>query len=418
MRKWKSNAPKLGEVETSMTNEGKAKGKAQKDKVLSVLWSQNTDVMAVSFAKVSTLEHEPTQRGIPRTVAAIYDPLGVASLGSILAKIIYYEVCMARNGWEGKITEELLKNWQKWLKSTREHLIITFKRCLLSYPKEKVTRITLHRFADSNVVSCYAVIYFEIIQSSGRYVKQLTAKSRVAKPNTTVPRLELIGAQMLTKLIVNVKAALNFDVEETFGWLDSQTALCWLDNEGEWRHFVRKRVDQTLEAGILWRYCPYPMEILSILEDNQADIGTRGTTPERLQNFSKWWKGPEWLTRRHSWPQRPKTLNNGAVEEERRRTTVVTTTTDVARRGIGQSINVYKDTSGRKLFRITAWVLPFMNNIKRKFQKKSHPLTIEEIKATETLWIKDTQHLFQPTTEQIYQLDQQDRSRQGSQMSW
>ena len=226
-----------------MTNEGGTKGGGQIDKVLGVIWSQSTDLMAVGFEKVNTLKHESTQRGILKTVAAIYDPLGVASLGSILAKIIYYKVRMARNGWEGKITEDLLKKWRKWLKSIREHLIITFKRCLLSYPKEKVTRITLHRFADSNVVSCYAVIYFQIIQSSERYVKQLTAKSRVAKPNTTVPRLELIGAQMLTKLIVNVKAALNFDVEETFGWLDSHTALCWLDNEGEWKQFVRKRVD-------------------------------------------------------------------------------------------------------------------------------------------------------------------------------
>ena len=379
-----------------MTKEGRTKGKAQMDKVLGVLWNQNTDQMAVSFEKVSTLEHEPTQRGILRTVAAIYDPLGVASPVSILAKIIYHEVCMARNGWDGKITEHLLKKWRKWLKSIREHPIITFKRCLLSYPKEKVTRITLHGFADSSVLACYAVIYLEITQSSGSYVKQLTAKSRVAKPNTTVPRLELIGAQMLTKLIVNVKAALNYNVEETFGWLDSQTALCWLDNEGEWKQFVRKRVGQILEVGILWRYCP--------IEDNPADVGIRGTTPERLQNCSKWWEGPEWLTRRHTWPQRPKTLNNGAVEEEKRRTTVITTTTDVARRGIGQSINVYKYTSCRKLFRITASVLRFVNNIKRKSQKKSAPLTIEEIKAAETLWIKDTQHLFQPTTEQINQL--------------
>jgi len=44
--------------------------------------------MGVSFEKVSTLEYETTQRGILRTVAAIYDPLRVASPVAILAKII------------------------------------------------------------------------------------------------------------------------------------------------------------------------------------------------------------------------------------------------------------------------------------------------------------------------------------------
>ena len=396
MRKWKSNAPELREIEPTMTKEKGIQGKAQMDKVLGVPWNQNTDLMAVSFEKVSTLEHEPTQRGILRTVAAIYDPLGVASPVSILAKTIYHEVCLTKNGWDGKITDELLKKWQKWLRSIQKYPIITFRRCLLSYPKEEVVGITLHGFADSSVSACCAVIYLEIIQTSGTYVKQLTAKSRVAKPNTTVPRLELIGAQMLTKLIVNVKATLSYNVKETFGWLDSQTALCWLDNEGEWKQFVRKRVDQILQAGIQWRYCP--------TEDNPADVGTRGTTPELLQNCNKWWEGPQWLTTRHNWPQRSRTSSNEEVEEERRGTTVITTTTDVAKGRIGQSINAYKYSSGRKLFRITAWVLRFVNNIKRNSQKGSYHLTIDEVKAAETLWIKHTQHLFQPTKEQVNQL--------------
>ena len=396
MRKWKSNAPELREEEPSTTNEEKFQGEAHMGKVLGVSWSQTTDLMGVSFEKVSTLEHEPTQRGILRTVAAIYDPLGVASPVVILAKIIYHDVCMSRNGWDAKITEELLKKWQRWLKSIKDYPVITFRRCLLAYPREEVMSITLHGFADSSVLACCAVIYLEITQASGTFVRQLTAKSRVAKPNTSVPRLELVAAQMLTKLILNVKAALNYEMKETFGWLDSQTALCWLDNQGEWKQFVRKRVDQILEAGIQWRYCP--------TEDNPADLGTRGTTPERLQACRNWWEGPEWLTRRHSWPQGPKSQNNGAVEEERRKATIITATTDEARRGVYQSINASKYTSGRKLFRITAWVLRFVNNSKKISSEKSYHLTLEEAKAAETLWVKDTQCLYPPTTEQINQL--------------
>ena len=239
-----------------------------------------------------------------------------------------------------------------------------------------------HGFADSSDLACCAVIYLEITQSNGTFVKQLMAKSRVAKPNTAVPRLELIATQMLTKLILNVKAALNYEMKETVGWLDSQTALCWLENQEEWKQFVRKRVDQILEAGIQWSYCP--------TEDNPADLGTRGTTPKQLQTCRNWWKGPEWLTRQHSWPQRPKTQENGAVEEERRKATIITTTMDATSRGNCQSIDASKYASGRKLFRLTAWILRFFNNAKRKSNEKSSHLTIEEVNAAETLWIEDT----------------------------
>ena len=56
------------------------------------------------------------------------------------------------------------------------------------------------------------------------------------------------------------------------------------------------------------------------------------------------------------------------------------------------------------LFRITAWVLRFVNNSKKIFTEKSYHLTLEEAKAAETLWIKNTQWLFPPTPVQINQL--------------
>ena len=108
MRKWKSNAPELQEEETSKTSEER-QCEPQMGKVLGVPWSQATDLMGVSFEKVSTLEHEPIQRGILRTVAAIFDPLGVASPVVILAKIIYHEACMLKNGWD----ERSMKSYSK-----------------------------------------------------------------------------------------------------------------------------------------------------------------------------------------------------------------------------------------------------------------------------------------------------------------
>ena len=149
-----------------------------------------------------------------RTVAAIYDPIGLASPVTILTKVIYHDVCVQQHGWDGKISPELLKRWQKWLKCLREDLVITFQRCSIAYPMEEITSIEVHGFLDSSIIACFAVIYLVITQASGKYAKQLTSKSRVAKPNTSVPRLELIGAQILTKLIQNVKSSLTHDVQK------------------------------------------------------------------------------------------------------------------------------------------------------------------------------------------------------------
>jgi len=101
-------------------------------------------------------------------------------------------------------------------KSIKEYPVITFRRCLIAYPREEMMSITLHGFADSSALASCAVIYLEIIQASGTFVKQLTAKSRLAKPNTSVPRLELIAAQMLTKIILNVNVGLSSKIGQFF----------------------------------------------------------------------------------------------------------------------------------------------------------------------------------------------------------
>eukprot|EP00794_Sanderia_malayensis_P015468 gene15468-biopygen12871 len=238
--------------------------------------------MGVSLEKLAAMEHETNQhkRGILRIVATIYDPIGGASPVTILGKIIYDEVCMRKLGWDAQIAEDLLKGWRKWLTSLKKHAALTFGRCLIAHLEKRIASIEMPGFEDSSIAACSAVIYLKITQSTGTYVKHLTAKARVAKPKKSVPRLELIGAQMLTKLIKNVKAALKAEVtHETYEWLDRQIVLCWLENKGELKQFVCKSVNKILAVDVKWMYCP--------TDDNPADMGTRGVTAMKLQNCGK-----------------------------------------------------------------------------------------------------------------------------------
>ena len=109
-----------------------------------------------------------------------------------------------------------------------------------------------------------------------------------------------MSARILAQLMETVKKALESQLEISRAkyWLDSKTALCWIQNRGEWKQFVRHRVNEILKLSRKndWAYCPG--------EENPADVGSRGMLGSRLRDEKLWWCGPEWLTRKEDeWPQ-------------------------------------------------------------------------------------------------------------------
>ena len=61
----------------------------------------------------------------------------------------------------------------------------------------------------------------------------MAAKSRLAKKNLTIPRLELVSGHMTAKLVGNVRTAFSgYPVRAVFGWLDSLVALHWSKGGG------------------------------------------------------------------------------------------------------------------------------------------------------------------------------------------
>ena len=156
-----------------------------------------------------------------------------------------------------------------------------------------MTGCYLHGFGDASKKAYCAVVYMVYQLTDGsRHVRLLTGKTRVAPlKQLTIPRLELMSATILTTLMETVQNALSPQVEVSgmTYWQDSKTALYWIRNAGEWKQFVRHRVNSILECTQKkdWRYCP--------TETNPADIGSRGATATVLKSDSLWWEGPPWL---------------------------------------------------------------------------------------------------------------------------
>lgn len=157
-----------------------------------------------------------------------------------------------------------------------------------------------HGFADASVKAYSAVVYFVCELHGSFRVELLTSKTRVAPlKSQTIPRLELMSGLILARLMTSVKTALAHEIKitKTRYWLDSKTALCWINNREEWKQLVRHRVNEILKLTTIgeWGHCPG--------EENPADVGSRGSHASSLRNNQLWWKGPIWLSESEEmWP--------------------------------------------------------------------------------------------------------------------
>ncbi|GFV86730.1 DUF5641 domain-containing protein [Trichonephila clavipes] len=128
-------------------------------------------------------------------------------------------------------------------------------------------------------------------------VTLLRSKARVAPlKSLTIPRLELMSCCLGARLANSIIRALNLPGIKVIYWSDSEVALWWIREQGNWSVFVANRVKEIRELTQFqsWRHVPSNMNI--------ADLLSRGCTPQKMLD-SKWWEGPRWLrNNREQWP--------------------------------------------------------------------------------------------------------------------
>ena len=96
----------------------------------------------------------------------------------------------------------------------------------MNLKQEKVDSIDINILGDASLIGTSAVAYAIVNQPSGTKQGLLTSKSRLSNKGLTVPRLELIAAQMVANLAENVKSAIpNYKIKAIYGWLDSLVVL-------------------------------------------------------------------------------------------------------------------------------------------------------------------------------------------------
>ena len=127
----------------------------------------------------------------------------------------------------------------------------------------------------------------------------------------TIPRLELLGALILARIVNKLKS---LGIESpTVMWTDSMKTLCWTKNERVWKQYIGQRVDEIrrLTHKDSWRHCPE--------EINPADLPTRGLTAKELSTCNTWWNGPNFLRNPvNKWPKMSQTAQTEEEEIQRK----------------------------------------------------------------------------------------------------
>lgn len=231
-----------------------------------------------------------TKRKILADIHRLFDPLGWLAPAIVPAKILIQNLWLKQSAWDDEVDPETEKEWISIRKSLSHLKVVKLQRWLQS-TSDSMRNASVHGFCDASNKAYGAVAYLRVLGEDNQYKTTIiAAKSRVVpvKP-MSLPRIELCGAVLLSKLLKQISEAMRIPANQIFSWTDSTIVLSWLQGDPtRWQTFVRNRVVTIIDnIGYKW------FHVLS--KENPADVVSRGMLLSDLKNCRLWWEGPEWL---------------------------------------------------------------------------------------------------------------------------
>jgi hypothetical protein len=384
LRKWSSNEPsvvasipesdRLSAVEIN-------KEEPSKTKTLGVLWDPERDVFTFRVEPPDA-NKTPTKRNVLSAIAAVYDPLQFLSPFLVRAKILMQEIWRAGLDWDDNLPSDLATKWKNWATELSQISHVAIPRCLrLANPN----KMELHLFSDASKDAYASVAYLVCQYEDDSPTSRLVAsKCRVAPTKAmTIPRLELMGAILSSRLAQSLLKVLT--VDRVIFWTDSENVWYWVRNHSrQFKPFVANRIAeiQRTTSPEQWRHVPGIQ--------NPADLATRGQSAMELAKSTFWLEGPSFLKDVEiSGPSTPSVREETKVEDVEK--IVAQTCMVQARVNLGVDPNHF--STFRRLCRVTGWVQRFVTNCRlpRELRKRDRTLCSTEILNVEKWWIKQAQ---------------------------
>jgi len=338
----------------------------------------------------------PTKRSILKICAKIYDPIGLLSPISMQIKMLFQTICHDKYLWDTILPQEIINIWTQLLQNLANVGKFSLHRHMFDNLSEPIKDVEIHGFCDSSLKGYCAFVYLRVSEGDKFFVKLLSGKSKVAPlKGFQIPRLELLGCHLLSKLVLSVRKAVGnvFNVVRECYWTDSEISLCWINGiEKEWATWVENRVNvirKNCEVGS-WFFVPGKL--------NPADIGTRIFDFSSIGGNGLYWEGPEFLRfNETSWPSQKYSVDENKLECFTLITTENTTVMNLP--CIANLIDIEKFSSLKKLLHVTCYILRFTSKLLAKIRNKRFDnekvITIDELEKSKYLWILNEQSKFQ-----------------------
>ncbi|XP_043496458.1 uncharacterized protein LOC122520462 [Polistes fuscatus] len=340
-------------------------------KTLGVNWNAAEDNIGYTVKRAAD-PSKVTKRVILSEISQLFDPLGLLGPVVINAKLMMQRLWQLKSTWDEDVPADIYKIWQEFRQNLHTLEEIRFARNVAGDGEE----MEMHGFCDASERAYGACIYVKTLGKNPT-LRLVCAKSKVAPLKTqSLPRLELCGALILSRLFKATKNALRRnDFCRTIFWTDSTVVLHWLNTPPHTlKTYVAHRVAEIQEstARELWRHVSS--------EHNPADLISRGVTPAELRESKLWKSGPVWLIQPESnWPH--SRLEPIEIPEKKRIVTHarVATPFELFRRY----------SSFVKLKRIIAYCVRFARNSRNLKEKRiMGELTVDELKGAEIIAIR------------------------------
>nr|XP_029711525.1 uncharacterized protein LOC115256725 [Aedes albopictus] len=363
LHKWASNHPALLQSVPNSDAEQIAFFEDEKTtRTLGLTWQPRNDVFLTKVHEIQFHTGQPTKRTVYSDIAKLFDPLGLLGPLIFAAKVKLQKLWHLEVDWDEALSTEETESWECFRNQIVQMGEISIPRCVLPY--NSPNSIELHGFCDASDLGYGACAYIRSVDSNNDCsVLLLTSKSRIAplkNAKMTTARLELCGALVLARLISNITQNLSITFSRITLWSDSTTALAWIRTDpSRLKTFVCNRVIdiQNLTHDMEWRY-------VNTL-DNPADVLSRGLLPSEVKDCEQWWTGPPFLRETDTfWPNQPQ---NTPAEQlpETKNTTICLTVTDPP-----VQFRLFEiESEFRKMQRKMAWVLRFIDNVRKGHQK-------------------------------------------------
>ena len=375
--KWRSSSPAvLKKLPDSLIDT--AAHATTHSKALGLEWDSANDLMAPSIF-ISPV-YKPTKRGIISDVSKSYDILGWIAPTTLLMKLLFQQFWKKGQGWDDPVSQEDKQLHLQW---RLDLPLLCQKKLPRRYSSQSTNIISkeLHGFSDASLRAYGAVVYLRTVYADGPpEVALVTAKTKVAKLKpSTVPRLELEGAVLLTKLLSNCGSTLNISSEHWHAWTDSSIVLCWISSQpSNWKIFVSNRISFILEFTTpgTWRHVP--------TEDNPADCSSRGLMPQDLLHHRLWWSGPSWIAEEPI-PVPPQPIRGTSSNLEKRVVHLCTPASEI-------SLDILKRSSNYFYILATmAWVFKSIQRFKSKLASYDPHLQQKDILHAEQWLLRESQ---------------------------